>query len=124
MEFGIGEQLSFQSLILFPNIFREELNSRGAVATNTWTITSAANGGRPTVAQKSSLEMKLHKLRFIELIRNGQNKMDAVQYARTHFPQFVQAHEREIQALMGALMFSGSRYCIFAFSSKVLSQTY
>ena len=94
---------------LFSKYFREELNSRGAVATNTWTITSAANGGRPTVAQKSSLEMKLHKLRFIELIRNGQNKMDAVQYARTHFPQFVQAHEREIQALMGALMFSGSR---------------
>ena len=88
--------------------FREELNQRGAAATNTWTITSAANG-RPTVAQKSSLEMKLHKLRFIELIRNGQNKMDAVQYARTHFPQFVQCHEREIQALMGALMFSGPR---------------
>jgi len=87
---------------------REELNQRGAAATNTWTITSAANG-RPTVAQKSSLEMKLHKLRFIELIRNGQNRMDAVQYARTHFPQFVQCHEREIQALMGALMFSGSR---------------
>ena len=116
---------------------REELNCRGAAATTTLTITSAANGipkvffekknnwtaiqfdefskhyyayflGRPTVAQKSSLEMKLHKLRFIELLRNEQNKMDAIKYARTYFPQFVNGHEREIQALMGALMFAGT----------------
>ena len=87
---------------------REELNHRGAAATTTLTITSAANG-RPTVAQKSSLEMKLHKLRFIELLSKSENKMDAVNYARTHFPQFVEGHEREIQALMGALMFSGPR---------------
>lgn len=87
---------------------REELNCRGAAATTTLTITSAANG-RPTVAQKSSLEMKLHKLRFIELLRNEQNKMDAIKYARTYFPQFVNGHEREIQALMGALMFAGPR---------------
>ena len=52
--------------------------------------------------------MKLHKLRFIELLRNEQNKMDAIKYARTYFPQFVSGHEREIQALMGALMFAGT----------------
>ena len=52
--------------------------------------------------------MKLHKLRFIELIRNG-DQMEAVKYARTYFPQFVSGHEREIQALMGALMFAGPR---------------
>lgn len=87
---------------------REELNQRGAAATTTLTITSAANG-RPTVAQKSSLEMKLHKLRFIELLRNSPNSMDAVRYARTHFQQFVNDHEREIQALMGALMYAGPK---------------
>ncbi len=87
---------------------REELNRRGAAATSTFAITSAANG-RPTVAQRSSLEMKLHKLRFIELVRHGSNPMEAVHYARTHFPQFVDGHEREIQALMGALMFAGPK---------------
>lgn len=87
---------------------REELNQRGAAATTTLTITSAANG-RPTVAQKSSLEMKLHKLRFVELLRSGHDKYEAVQYARQNFPQFVSGHEREIQALMGALMFAGPR---------------
>ena len=97
---------------------REELNCRGAAATTTLTITSAANG-RPTVAQKSSLEMKLHKLRFIELLRNEQNKMDAIKYARTYFPQFVSGHEREIQALMGALMFAGTSQCTMnIFGSK------
>lgn len=87
---------------------RDELNRRGAAATTTLTITSAANG-RPTVAQKSSLEMKLHKLRFIELVRHGKDRMEAVRYARANFPQFVDGHEREIQALMGALMFAGPR---------------
>ena len=63
-------------------------------SSSTMTITSAANG-RPAIAQKSSLEMKLHKLRYIELLQVSQ--MEAVIYARTYFPQFVEAHEREIQ---------------------------
>ena len=63
--------------------------------------------------------MKLHKLRFIELLRNEQNKMDAIKYARTYFPQFVSGHEREIQALMGALMFAGTSQCTMnIFGSK------
>ena len=58
------------------------------------------------VGQRSSLEMKLHKLQFVELLRAG-HRSDAVRYARAHFPAHVDAHEREVQALMGAVMYAG-----------------
>ena len=74
---------------------REQLNNFGSGASTTLTITSAGNG-RSCIAQKSSLEMKLHKLRYIELL--CQNQMEAVMYARTYFPRFIEGHEREIQA--------------------------
>ncbi|KAL1122606.1 hypothetical protein AAG570_002936 [Ranatra chinensis] len=56
--------------------------------------------------QSSSLEFKLHQLRFIGLIEKGaacQN--EAIQYARTYFSQFVHSHEKDIQMLMGMLLF-------------------
>ena len=66
------------------------------------------NNGRTAVSFRSSLEMKLHKLQFIELLRQGDQK-GAVRYARDYFHHFVGNHEREIQSLMGAVMFSGPR---------------
>lgn len=52
--------------------------------------------------------MKLHKLQFIKLLRSGDTPT-AIAYARQHFPPFVGHHEKEIQGLMGGLMFSGAR---------------
>ncbi|KAG8235781.1 hypothetical protein J437_LFUL016310 [Ladona fulva] len=58
------------------------------------------------LAKNSSLEFKLHRLRFVGLIKEGPSRQaEAVQYARTHFPQFVQRHDKEIQSLMGTLLF-------------------
>ncbi|XP_017770981.1 PREDICTED: protein RMD5 homolog A isoform X2 [Nicrophorus vespilloides] len=55
---------------------------------------------------ESSLEFKLHRLRFIELLKKGPNhQTDAITYARTHFRQFVDRHEKDIQTLMGMLLF-------------------
>ncbi|XP_049763052.1 E3 ubiquitin-protein ligase RMND5A [Schistocerca cancellata] len=57
-------------------------------------------------AQNSSLEFKLHRLRFIDLIQRGPGgQKDAIRYARTHFQQFVNRHEKEIQSLMGMLLY-------------------
>ncbi|XP_024084599.1 protein RMD5 homolog A [Cimex lectularius] len=56
--------------------------------------------------QNSSLEFKLHQLRFIGLIEKGtacQN--EAVQYARTYLSKFVHTHEKDIQVLMGMLIY-------------------
>ncbi|XP_046386792.1 E3 ubiquitin-protein ligase RMND5A [Ischnura elegans] len=58
------------------------------------------------LAQNSSLEFKLHRLQFVGLVRDGPSRQaEAVQYARTHFPQFVQRHDKEIQSLMGTLLY-------------------
>lgn len=46
-------------------------------------------------SQNSSLEFKLHRLQFIDLIQRGQaGQAEAIHYARTHFQQFINKHEK------------------------------
>ncbi|XP_013774655.1 protein RMD5 homolog A-like [Limulus polyphemus] len=57
-------------------------------------------------AQGSFLEFKLHRLRFIELLQQGIEKQhDTVQYAREYFQHLATSHEKEIQVLMGSLLY-------------------
>jgi len=79
---------------------RDALNMRGT------TLLFTQAGGRQSVQQKSSLELRLHKLKFVDLLRQG-SKMEAIKYARQNFPSFVYGQEREVQNLMGAVMYSG-----------------
>lgn len=56
--------------------------------------------------QNSSLLFMLHRLKFIELLKNGSNyQTEAISYARTHFRKFVGKHEKDIQTLMGMLLY-------------------
>jgi len=79
---------------------RDDLNKRGT------TLLFSEVNGIQSVKQKNSLELRLHKLKFIELLRAGK-KMDAIKYARANFPSFVTGQEKEVQSLMGAVMYSG-----------------
>lgn len=83
---------------------RTELQLRGTPSV----FTRNDNMGHEVEVLRSSLEMKLHKLQFIELLRKG-NQMEAISYARNYFPNFVGHHEKEIQHLMGAVMFAGDK---------------
>jgi len=57
---------------------------------------------------QSSLEFKLHRSRFLDLINRGVNHQnEALVYARTHFLDFVKDHEKDIQMLMGMLLYNG-----------------
>jgi len=80
---------------------REALNMRGTM------LLFSQAGGRATVQQKSSLELRLHKLKFIGLLSQG-NKMEAIRYARNNFPTFIHGQEKEVQGLMGAVMYAGA----------------
>ena len=60
----------------------------------------AEPGGRQAVRQNNGLELRIHKLKFDELLQAGE-RLAAVQYARQHFPTFVSGQEREVQSLMG-----------------------
>ena len=74
--------------------------------------TSANTTPSKTLSNSSiSLEMKLHRLQFVEILKkeSGNNRLEAIQYARRHFPRFVNGHEKDIATLMGALMYAGPK---------------
>ncbi|XP_018320811.1 protein RMD5 homolog A [Agrilus planipennis] len=62
-------------------------------------------------AHSSSLEFKLHRLKFIALLKKDPpHQTKAIAYARMHFGQFVYRHEKDIQMLMGMLLFVPNGY--------------
>lgn len=57
-------------------------------------------------AKNSALEFKLHRLAFIQIVTADRaSQCDAIMYARTNFAKFVQHFEKDIQILMGTLMY-------------------
>lgn len=57
-------------------------------------------------AKSSSLEFKLHRLAFMQILSAGiGSQSDAILYARKYFEKFVQKFEKDIQILMGTLMY-------------------
>lgn len=66
----------------------------------------AAENRQALLQQGSSLEFKLHRMAFINILKSSTaNQMEAISYARANFQPFVKRHEKEIQVLMGALLF-------------------
>ncbi|RWS13283.1 Protein RMD5-like protein [Dinothrombium tinctorium] len=56
--------------------------------------------------QNSLLEFKLHRLQFVELLSQGiERQNDLIAYARENFQSLAARHEKEIQALMGSLLY-------------------
>lgn len=57
-------------------------------------------------AKCSSLEFKLHRLAFIQILTSEvASQKEAITYARNCFSKFVHKFEKEIQTLMGTLMY-------------------
>lgn len=57
-------------------------------------------------AQNSSLEFRLHQLQFMSLVQKGMAaQSEAIAYARMYLSQFVNRHEKDIQTMMGMLMY-------------------
>ncbi|KZC11103.1 Protein RMD5 like protein A [Dufourea novaeangliae] len=66
----------------------------------------AKNHREALLAQNSSLEFKLHRLHFIRLVQQGPSKQtEAIMYARQNLTQYVGRHGKEVQALMGTLLY-------------------
>lgn len=80
----------------------ESLKSRDLGPALTWATTNheklQKNG--------SDIELKLHRLQFMEILQHG-NKDEALKYGRTHFSPFATQHFPEIQKLMACLLWSG-----------------
>ncbi|KAL4312113.1 hypothetical protein GQ457_01G045550 [Hibiscus cannabinus] len=54
----------------------------------------------------SSLELKLHRLQFVEIVKKG-TKADALSYARTHLAPLASLHMNEIQKLVVCIIWVG-----------------
>ncbi|OIV91601.1 hypothetical protein TanjilG_09013 [Lupinus angustifolius] len=54
----------------------------------------------------SNLELKIHKLQFVEIVQNG-TRADALKYARTYLAPFASLNKDEFQKLMGCLLYAG-----------------
>ncbi|GAV65106.1 CLTH domain-containing protein/zf-RING_LisH domain-containing protein [Cephalotus follicularis] len=53
----------------------------------------------------SSLELKLHRLQFVEILMKG-NRSDALNYAKTYIAPFADRHFDKVKKLMGCLVFA------------------
>ncbi|XP_051140588.1 protein RMD5 homolog [Andrographis paniculata] len=54
----------------------------------------------------SNIELKLHRLQFVEILQNG-TRGEALKYARTFLAPFGAKHLAEVQKLMGCLLWAG-----------------
>lgn len=58
--------------------------------------------------RKSVLEFKLRRLAYLQLLEQGINSQsEAIAYTRAHFNKFINRFEKEIQMLMGCLIYIG-----------------
>lgn len=61
--------------------------------------------------RNSSLEFKLHRLAYLQLLEKGVNaQAEAIAYTRAHFNKFIKCYEKEIQILMGCLIYLPSGF--------------
>ncbi|KAI1303025.1 E3 ubiquitin-protein ligase RMND5A [Halotydeus destructor] len=80
-----------------------------------------AAGHREELAKrKSMLEFKLHRLQFIDYLMQGPSRQsEIIKYAREQLQPLAHRHEKEIQALMGSLLYLKSGLSQSAYSYLV-----
>ncbi|GFP87522.1 protein rmd5 homolog a [Phtheirospermum japonicum] len=92
---------------LFLEMFQilEAMKSRNLKPALTWATTNHDQ----LKLNKSDIELKLHRLQFVEILqKNGRD--EALKYARAFFVPFAAKHMSEIQKLMGSLLYAGRLY--------------
>ncbi|MED6169521.1 hypothetical protein PIB30_021979 [Stylosanthes scabra] len=101
-EAGEPEATALRSLFLEMHQILEAMRVKNIQPALAW-----ISANREKLVQNgSNLELRIHTLQFVELLRNG-NRADALKYARTYLARFASLHENEFQKLMGCLLYSG-----------------
>ncbi|XP_037936055.1 E3 ubiquitin-protein ligase RMND5A isoform X2 [Teleopsis dalmanni] len=66
----------------------------------------AARYSNELIAKNSSLEFKLHRLAFLQIVSRGMDaQAEAIAYARNNFSKFIDRFETEIPTLMGCFIY-------------------
>ncbi|RYR71528.1 hypothetical protein Ahy_A02g005779 isoform B [Arachis hypogaea] len=101
-EAGEPEATALRSLFLEMHQILEAMRVKNIQPALTW-----VSANREKLPQNgTNLELRIHRLQFIELLRNG-NRADALKYARTYLAPLASLHENDFQKLMGCLLYSG-----------------
>ncbi|CAG9797968.1 unnamed protein product [Chironomus riparius] len=80
----------------------EEIHHRNLAPAIVWT----EKYSKQLEDRHSSLEFKLHRLAFMQIIRGGlQSQNEAINYARIHLSKFVNKFQKDFQVLMGCLLY-------------------
>ncbi|XP_070509226.1 E3 ubiquitin-protein ligase RMND5A isoform X2 [Chironomus tepperi] len=80
----------------------EEIHHRNLAPAIDWT----EKYSKQLEDRHSSLEFKLHRLAFMQIIRGGlQSQNEAINYARIHLSKFVNKYQKDFQVLMGCLLY-------------------
>jgi hypothetical protein len=67
----------------------------------------SAENREALIAQGSSLEFKLHRLAFLNLVKKGRGfQSEAISYARQNFSQFVKRHERGWKFVINIIIYT------------------
>ncbi|CAM0910190.1 unnamed protein product [Alopecurus aequalis] len=94
---GTYLKLSFQEMYGM----LEAMQARNLEPALSW----AAKNHDQLLQNRSTLELKLHSLQFVEILTKG-SRDEALQYARTHLVPFAPVHRAEIQKLMACLIWA------------------
>lgn len=80
----------------------EEIHQRNLQSAIDW----ATKFSNELDAKNSSLEFKLHRLAFLQIIKGGLDaQSDAINYARIYLSKFVTKYQKDFQVLMGCLLY-------------------
>lgn len=80
----------------------EEIHHRNLAPAIEWTNKYS----KQLEEKNSSLEFKLHRLAFMQIIRDGlPSQNEAINYARIHLSKFVCKFQKDFQVLMGCLLY-------------------
>ncbi|XP_078220831.1 E3 ubiquitin-protein transferase RMND5B isoform X3 [Callithrix jacchus] len=97
----LNVDLDFKQPFLELNRILEALHEQDLAPALEWAVSHRQR----LLELNSSLEFKLHRLHFIHLLAGGPEKqLEALSYAR-HFQPFARLHQREIQVMMGSLVY-------------------
>lgn len=100
-ESGISVDLSLKQPFVELNRILEALRNQDLRPALEWAVVNRQR----LLALNSTLEFKLHRLYFISLLSDGNRKQkEVLSYAR-HFQPFATHHQRDIQTLMGSLVY-------------------
>lgn len=80
----------------------EEIHQHNLTSAIAW----ASKYSNELEAKNSSLEFKLHRLAFLQIIKGGLDAQnEAINYARNNLSKFVSKYQKDFQVLMGCLLY-------------------